>query len=113
MAWNERRVYLENIYHEIKIPNTYLSDIVGNNKKGFYDWLCSNNGKGVILKNKDAGYSSGPTRDFLEVDNLRGGKENITLQNKDYRELLKIEDIKDHFDFDYYLSLRALDQMEL
>jgi len=113
MPYGERRVYLENIYHEIKIPNTYLVDMAGNNKKGFYDWLCINGGKGIILKNKGAGYSNGNSRDFLEVVNLRGAKDNITLRNKDYRELLKIEDVKDTFDFDNFLALKALENLEL
>jgi ATP-dependent DNA ligase len=114
IIWNERRVYLEMIFNEIKpIFDSLgailtLSKVVRTDKRAYFNWICENGGRGVVLKDKNSKYISGFNRNFLEVRNDKGTQENISLK-KTWVDENKI----DSFDYDHFLALRALDNVKI
>lgn len=114
LPWSERRVYLEAAYNEIKTgfdenkATVLLSKVIKEHKREYFNWLCENKSKGVILKDKTCGYVSGFGRNFMEVKNINGFKENISLKT-----VWADQPKNDSFDFDHYLAMTTLDNIKL
>lgn len=114
-TWEARRGYLEAVFNDLKPVfdtigvHVSMSKVVHGDKRGFFDWICERGGKGVILKNKNAVYTSGPSRDCLEVANFKAINENISLKQVWAEE----EKPNNAFDWDEMIAIRALEKLEL
>lgn len=108
-SWGQRQTFLKEIYDGIKDYAVKIPSNCFEHKKIFYENACSAGSKGVILKNMHTPYYPGYNNNFLRVKSeLPGPHKNNTL----YGDVAQKEENTAGFDFDLYLSIRALESKE-
>lgn len=111
--WKVRRVYLEDTYRKIDSPHVLLAEAVNSSKREFFEQISTLGSKGMVLKNTEALYRPGYSREFLEVRSNNRVFKNATIQEGfKFAPVVGGQSVTSGFDFNTYLAMQALDRKE-
>ncbi len=111
LPFKSRRVYLEGLVPMFldrgSVPKVMISDVIKTDKREFFDFICRQGARGVLLKDREALYGSQVWK--ITNHKLGQGPGNVTL-NKDWQSLQKKAEPLDEFDFDSFLAVQLLNR---